>query len=137
MAEETKTEESIEVPKKFEKLVKEIEEMKALDLAELVKVLEKKFGVSAAAPVAVAVAGNGAAAVPAEEKTIFNIELKEVGAKKIDVIKVVRDITGKGLKESKDLVDAAAAAPQMIKENSKISVLELNQVFLSILNLCK
>ena len=77
--------------------------------------LEDKFGVSAAAPVAVA-AGAGA---PAEEKTSFNVELKEVGAQKIEVIKAVRDITAKGLKESKDLVDAAATAPQMIKEGVK------------------
>ena len=103
------------VPAKFEKLVAEIEKLPVVELAELVKVLEGKFGVSAAAPVAVA-----AAAGPAEEeKTSFNIELKEVGAQKIEVIKVVRDITAKGLKESKDLVDAAATAPQMIKEGVK------------------
>lgn len=111
-------EEKIEVPAKFKDLIKTIEELSVVDLAELVKVLEKKFGVSAAAPVAVA-AAPAAGAAPAEEKSSFNIELKEVGAKKIDVIKVVRDITGKGLKESKDLVDAAAAAPQMVKENVK------------------
>jgi len=113
----------VKVPAKFKDLVGEIEKMSVLELAELVKVLEKKFGVSAAAPVAVAAvpaAGGPAGAAPAaEEKSVFNVELKEVGAKKIDVIKVVRDITGKGLKESKDLVDAAAAAPQMIKENAK------------------
>ncbi|MBU4274855.1 50S ribosomal protein L7/L12 [Patescibacteria group bacterium] len=118
MAEETKKEEKIEVPAKFKDLVGEVEKMSVLDLAELVKVLEKKFGVSAAAPVAVA-APAAAAEAPAEEKSIFNIELKEVGAKKIDVIKAVRDVTGKGLKESKDLVDATAAAPQMVKENVK------------------
>lgn len=112
-------EEKVEVPAKFEKLVGEIEKMSVLDLAELVKVLEKKFGVSAAAPVAVAV-GNGGAAAPAEEKTSFNVELKDVGAQKIEVIKVVRDVTAKGLKESKDLVDAAAAGTaQMIKEGVK------------------
>ena len=110
--------EQIEVPAKFKDLVAEIEKMSVLDLSELVKVLEKKFGVSAAAPVA-AVAAAGAGAAPAEEKSSFNIELKEVGAKKIDVIKVVRDITAKGLKESKDLVDAAATAPQMVKEGVK------------------
>jgi large subunit ribosomal protein L7/L12 len=128
MAEETKKpssaeatagrEEKVEIPAKFKSLVEEIEKMSVLDLAELVKILEKKFGVSAAAPVAVA-AGPAAGAAPAEEKSVFNIELKEVGAKKIDVIKVVRDVTAKGLKESKDLVDAAAAAPQMVKENVK------------------
>lgn len=120
MAEETKTEESVEVPKKFEKLVKEIEEMKALDLAELVKVLEKKFGVSAQAPMMMAQAMPAGGAVPAaEEKSSYNVELSKVGDKKIDVIKVVRDVTQKGLKEAKDLVDAAAAAPQMLKENAK------------------
>ena len=110
MAEETK------VPAKFEKLVGEVEKMSIVELAELVKVLEEKFGVSAAAPVAVA----GPAAGPVEEKTSFNIELKEVGAQKIEVIKVVRDVTAKGLKESKDLVDAAVAGTaQMIKEGVK------------------
>jgi len=112
--------EKVEVPAKFEKLVGEIEKLSVLDLAELVKILEKKFGVSAAAPVAVAApsAGSGQAAV--EEKTSFNVELKDVGAQKIEVIKVVRDITAKGLKESKDLVDAAAAGTaQMIKEGVK------------------
>jgi large subunit ribosomal protein L7/L12 len=112
MADEIK----MEVPAKFEKLVGEVEKMSIIELAELVKVLENKFGVSAAAPVAVAAA---ATAAPAEEKSSFNVELKEVGAKKIEVIKVVRDATGKGLKESKDLVDAAAAAPQLVKENVK------------------
>jgi large subunit ribosomal protein L7/L12 len=113
MAEEQK----VEIPAKFEKLVGEIEKMSVLDLAELVKVLEKKFGVSAAAPVAVAAAGPVA---PVEEKTSFNVELKEVGAQKIEVIKVVRDVTAKGLKESKDLVDAAAAGTaQMVKEGVK------------------
>ena len=111
MADEIK----MEVPAKFAKLVEEVEKMSIIELAELVKVLENKFGVSAAAPVAVA----AAAAAPAEEKTSFNVELREVGAKKIEVIKVVRDATGKGLKESKDLVDAAAAAPQLVKENVK------------------
>ena len=106
-----------EVPAKFEKLVGEVEKMSIVELAELVKVLEAKFGVSAAAPVAAA--AGGAAGAPAEEKTSFNVELKEVGAQKIEVIKAVRDITAKGLKESKDLVDAAATGPQMIKEGVK------------------
>ena len=114
MSEETK----IEIPEKFKQLVENIEKMSVLDLAELVKILEKKFGDSAAAPVAVS-APTGEAAAPAEEKTSFNVELKEVGAQKIEVIKVVRDITAKGLKESKDLVDAAAAAPQTVKEGVK------------------
>jgi len=112
--------EKIEVPEKFKKLVEEIEKMSVLDLAELVKVLEKKFGVSAAAPVAVAAPVAAAGATPeVEEKTAFNIVLTAVGDKKIEVIKVVRDITQKGLKEAKDLVDAAAASPQVVKENAK------------------
>ncbi|MDD4990033.1 MAG: 50S ribosomal protein L7/L12 [Candidatus Pacebacteria bacterium] len=117
MAEEKET---IEVPKKFEKLVDEIEKMSVIDLAELVKILEKKFGVSAAPQMMAAapVAGAGTAA-PAEEKTSFNVELTAVGDKKIDVIKVLRDITQKGLKESKDLVDAAEKSPQLIKEGVK------------------
>ncbi len=107
--------EEIQVPEKFQKLVGEIEKMQIVELAELVKVLENKFGVSAAAPVAVA-----AAAAPVEEKTSFDVVLKEVGAQKIEVIKAVRDVTAKGLKESKDLVDAAAAGTaQMIKEGVK------------------
>jgi len=118
MAEEKN--EKIEVPEKFKKMVQEIEQMSVLELAELVKVLEKKFGVSAAAPVAVAAPVQAdQAAAQAEEKSIFNVELSAVGDKKIDVIKVVRDAIGKGLKEAKDLVDAAASAPQIIKENAK------------------
>lgn len=109
-------EQKMEVPAKFEKLVGEVEKMSIVELAELVKVLENKFGVSAAAPVAMVA---GAAAAPVEEKTSFNVELKEVGAQKIEVIKVVRDVTQKGLKESKDLVDAAATGPQMVKEGVK------------------
>jgi len=111
-------EEKIEVPKKFEDLVKKIEELSVLDLAELVKVLEKKFGVSAVAPVAAAVPAISAASA-VEEKTSFNVVLTAVGDKKIEVIKVVRDATQKGLKEAKDLVDAASASPQMVKENTK------------------
>ncbi|CAH2030569.1 50S ribosomal protein L7/L12 [Trichlorobacter ammonificans] len=85
-----------------------IEKMTVLELAELVKELEEKFGVSAAAPVAVAVAGGPAAsAEPAEEKTEFDIILKNAGANKINVIKVVRALTSLGLKEAKDLVDGA------------------------------
>jgi len=115
-------EEEVEVPEKFKKLVEEIENMKVADLAELVKILEKKFGVSSA-PVAVAaapVAGEqGAPAGGGEEKNEYNIVLKSIGDKKIEVIKVVRDITGKGLKEAKDLVDAAANEPQTIREKVK------------------
>jgi len=97
----------------IEKFISEVEKLSVTELAELVKALEEKFGVSAAAPVAVA----GPAAGPVEEKTSFNVELKDVGAQKIEVIKVVRDVTAKGLKESKDLVDAAAAGTaQIVKE---------------------
>ncbi len=122
-AEEKK--EEIKVPEKFKKLVEEIEKMAVGDLAELVKILEKKFGVSAApqmiahAPAGATAPAEGEGGAAAEEKSVFNIELKEVGSKKIDVIKVVRDITQKGLKESKDLVDAAEKETQMIKENVK------------------
>jgi len=117
--EKEEKEEKIEVPKKFKALVEDIEKMSVLDLAELVKILEKKFGVSAAAPVAAVPAGAPAGAEAAEEKNVFNIELTGVGEKKIEVIKVVRDAIGKGLKEAKDLVDAAVSSPQMIKENVK------------------
>jgi large subunit ribosomal protein L7/L12 len=87
-----------------------IEKMTVLDLAELVKELEEKFGVSAAAPVAVAAAGPAAAAEPAEEQTEFDVILKAAGANKINVIKVVRTLTSLGLKEAKDLVDGAPSA---------------------------
>jgi large subunit ribosomal protein L7/L12 len=103
----------VEVPEKFKSLVEAVEKLSVLDLAELVKVLEEKFGVSAAAPVMMAGAAPGAAA--AEEKTSFNVELSEVGGNKIGVIKVVREVTGLGLKEAKDIVDAA---PKMIKEGA-------------------
>ncbi len=118
--EEKKGDEPIKVPTKFKKLIEEIEEMSVLELAELVKILEKKFGVSAvpqmvaAAPVAAQVAD-----ASASEKSSFNIVLTAVGDKKIEVIKAVRDITQKGLKDSKDIVDAAASGEQVIKENVK------------------
>jgi len=114
-------EEKIDVPEKFKSLIKEIETLSVLDLAELVKVLEKKFGVSAAPQVIAAqpAASGGAESSGASEKSIFTIELKEVGAKKIEVIKAIRDITQKGLKEAKDLVDAAEKAAQVVKENVK------------------
>jgi len=118
MAEKEKKE-PIKVPEKFKELVEKIEKLSVLDLAELVKILEDKFGVSAQAPVAAPAAPAAGAASDEEEKSIFTITLKEVGAKKIDVIKTVRDITGKGLKEAKDLVDAAASGPQVVKENVK------------------
>ncbi len=116
MAEEIET---VEVPEKFKKLVEEIEKMSVLDLAELVKVLEKKFGVSAAPQMMAAAAAPAAAGAAAEEKSSFNVVLTSAGDKKIEVIKVVRDLTQKGLKEAKDLVDAIATAPQTIKEDAK------------------
>ncbi|NQU99751.1 MAG: 50S ribosomal protein L7/L12, partial [Parcubacteria group bacterium] len=101
--EETK---DVKVPAKFKSLVEEIEKMSVLDLAELVKILEEKFGVSAAAPVA-AMAASGVAGEEggAEEKSAFDVELTEAGGQKISVIKVVKEITGKGLKDAKDMVD--------------------------------
>ena len=115
MADEIK--EKIEVSEEGKKMIEIIKGMKIADLNNVVKAIEQEFGVSAQAPVAVAAAG--AAGAAADEKSSFNIELKEVGAKKIEVIKIVRDLTGKGLKEAKDLVDAAATAPQLVKENAK------------------
>ena len=97
----------------IKKLVEEIKSMSVLEVSELVKELEETFGVSAAAPVAV-VAAPAAAAPAAEEKTEFTVELAEVGANKIAVIKVVREITGLGLGEAKALVESA---PKAIKEN--------------------
>jgi len=104
----------VTVPEKFQSLVSEIEKLSVLELSELVKVLEEKFGVSASAPMMMAGAGAAAGAAPAEEKTEFTVELIEAGANKINVIKVVREATGKGLKEAKDMVDGA---PKAIKEN--------------------
>ena len=104
-----------ELSENSKKVLEIVEKMSVLELADLVKVMEDKFGVSAAAPVAVAAAPVEAAA-PEEEKTIFNIVLKEAGANKIGVIKVVREITELGLKEAKDLVDTAA---QTVKEGVK------------------
>ncbi len=104
----------VEVPEKFKALVEQVEKMSVLDLSELVKVLEEKFGVSAAAP-AMMMAGPAAAAAPAaEEKSSFDVELTDSGANKIAVIKVVKATTGLGLAEAKGLVDAA---PKVIKEN--------------------
>ena len=96
------------------KIVDDLSKLTVLEAAELSKLLEEKWGVSAAAPVAVAAAGGGAAvAAPVEEKTEFDVVLTEVGAQKINVIKEVRAITGLGLKEAKDLVEAA---PKPVKE---------------------
>lgn len=100
-----------------DELISAIENMTVLELADLVKALEERFGVSAAAPAAVAVApGGGAAAAPAapvEEQTEFDVILKEIGPNKINVIKAVRELTTLGLKEAKDLVEAA---PKSVKE---------------------
>ena len=109
-------EKKAKAPEKFKDLVKQIEELSVLDLAELVKILEEKFGVSAGMPMIASPAAGAAASSagqPTEEKTAFNVELKSVGDAKINVIKAIKDITGKGLKESKDLVDAA---PKAVKE---------------------
>lgn len=111
MTEEIKTEGvDVVVPAKFEKIVKEIEEMSVMDLHELVKIFEDKFGVSAAA---VAVAGGSAGGDAAEEQTEFTVELTDKGASKIGVIKAIKAAMGLGLKEAKDLVDAA---PSVLKE---------------------
>jgi len=109
-------ENNVVVPEKFASLVEQMEKLSLIEVSELVKVLEEKWGVSAAAPVmmggAMPAAGGAAAA---EEKTDFTVELTEAGANKINVIKVVREVTGLGLKEAKDLVDGA---PKAIKESA-------------------
>ncbi len=107
------SDEIVEVPAKFQALVSEIEKMSVIDLSELVKVLENKFGVSAAAPaMMMAAPAGGAGAAAAEEKTSFDVEITAAGDNKINAIKAVREITGLGLKEAKDLVDGA---PKMVK----------------------
>ncbi len=112
--EETKEEKApVDIPVKFKGLVESIEKLSVMELAELVKLLEDHFGVSAAAPVMMA--GGGATAGGEEEKDSFDVELKETGGNKIAVIKAVREITGLGLKEAKDMVDAA---PKVIKEGA-------------------
>ncbi|HPN35082.1 MAG TPA: 50S ribosomal protein L7/L12 [bacterium] len=100
---------------KVQEIIKSIEEMSVLQLSQLVKALENRFGVTAAAPVAVAAGGPAAAAAApaAEEQTEFDVVLKSAGANKINVIKVIRTITNLGLKEAKDLVDGA---PNKVKE---------------------
>jgi len=113
VAAEAAVEETVEVPKKFKALVEEVEKMSVLELHELVKVLEKKFGVSAQA---VAVAGPAAGGGAAEEQSEFTVELTDAGAQKIAVIKVVKEVLGLGLKEAKDLVDAA---PSEVKAGMK------------------
>ena len=100
---------------KVTNLIEEVKSLTVLELSELVKALEEEFGVSAAAPAAVAVAAPAAAAPAAEEKTEFDVVLKSAGANKINVIKVVKEITGLGLKEAKALVDEA---PKAVKEGA-------------------
>lgn len=97
---------------KFEKIIKEVEGMTVLELSELVKAIEEKFGVSAAAPVMVVAAGAAVGGEATEEKSTFNVELKSAGEQKIQVIKAIREATGLGLKEAKDIVDAA---PKVVK----------------------
>lgn len=104
---------NVTIPAKFKSVVETIETMSVLDLNELVKLLEKKFGVSAAA---VAVAAPAGGATQEEEKSAFAVHLKEAGANKISVIKVVKEVLGLGLKEAKDLVDAA---PSLLKDAVK------------------
>ena len=98
---------------KITNIVEEIKTLTILELADLVKAVEEEFGVSAAAPVGVVAAAGAAPAAAAEEKTEFDVVLKAFGAKKLDVIKVVREITGLGLKEAKDMVEGA---PKTVKE---------------------
>ena len=92
-----------------EDILDSIAKMSVMDLVDLVKLMEDKFGVTAAAPVAMMAGGGGAAAAPVEEKTEFTVVLASFGEKKVEVIKVVREITGLGLKEAKDLVESAPA----------------------------
>lgn len=113
MSEENK---NVEVPAKFQSIVSEIEKMSVLDLSELVKILEEKFGVSAAAPMMMAAAGAPVAAEAAEVKDSFNVELTSAGDNKIGVIKVIRELTQLGLKEAKDMTEAV---PAIIKEGVK------------------
>lgn len=108
----------VDVPEKFKALVEQVEKMSVLDLSELVKILEEKFGVSASAPaMMMAMPGAAAGAAPAaEEKTSFDVELTEAGGNKIAVIKVVKEVTGLGLADAKALVDGA---PKMVKTGIK------------------
>jgi len=99
-----------------QKIMDMVKELPVMELAQLVKAMEEEFGVSAAAPVMIAGGGAPAAGAAAEEKTSFNVELTSGGGNKINVIKVVRELTGLGLKEAKDLVDGA---PKMVKEGVK------------------
>lgn len=120
--EESTEKTEVEVPAKFQSLVKEIEQMNVLDLSELVKILEDKFGVSAAAPaVAMAPAGGDGGGVVEEEKTEFDVELTDMGGNKIGVIKAIRAITDMGLKDAKEL---AESAPKLVKSGVKKELAE-------------
>jgi len=112
----TEEKKDVVVPEKFVKLVEEIEKMSVLDLSELVSILEDKFGVSAAAPMAMMAAPAAAGEEAVAEKSEFNVELTAAGDNKIGVIKAIREVTQLGLKEAKDLADGA---PVVIKENVK------------------
>lgn len=107
---------TVEVPAKFKTIVESIEKLSVIDLAELVKVFEKKFGVSAQAVAAAPAAGAAGAAPAGEEKSTVAVHLKEAGAQKIAVIKVIKEALGLGLKEAKDLVDGA---PALVKDAMK------------------
>jgi large subunit ribosomal protein L7/L12 len=115
MAEETTTAPAkAEIPAQFKALIEGVEKMSVLELNDLVKALEARFGVSASAVAAAPAAGAGAAA--AEEKSTYNVHLKEAGAQKIAIIKIVKEVLALGLKEAKDLVDSA---PALLKEGMK------------------
>lgn len=116
MSDKTIGKDAVEVPSKFKDIVEKIESMSVLDLSELVGVLEKKFGVSAAMPMMIAgtaSAAGGDEGGKSEEKSSFKVELKNAGGQKVQVIKVIKDVLGLGLKEAKDLADAA---PKTVKE---------------------
>lgn len=116
----SETDAKVEVPKEFEKLVAELDKMSALEISKFVKFLEEYWGVSAAAPAAIAVAapaGGGDGAAPAaEEKSEYDVVLKDAGAQKVAVIKAVKDVTGLGLGEAKAIVDSA---PKPVLEKAK------------------
>jgi large subunit ribosomal protein L7/L12 len=120
-------EKKIEIPENLKNIVKEIEELKVGDLAKLVKVLEEKFGVSAQmsmVPPASGAPASAEATAGKEEKTEFDLILKNPGSSKIAVIKVVKEITGKGLKDSKDLTDASEKEPQVLIKGAKKEEIE-------------
>ncbi|HEY4527805.1 MAG TPA: 50S ribosomal protein L7/L12 [Candidatus Paceibacterota bacterium] len=109
----------------LDKIVEEVSELTALELSDLVKKIEEKFGVSAAMPVMVTAGGAGGETEAQEEKSTFSVELKDAGGQKIQVIKVLREVLGSGLKEAKDLADAA---PKVVKEGmDKAAAQELKQ----------